>query len=182
MGDNKGDEGFRQGGKASSTKARSGQPVRYTMTAPLSAPSSAIPAVTVEQAVEMATLGGATAMRWDEELGSLQEGKEADIVIFDTDDFDWTPLHNPLTNLVYNSGLQRDRALGRHGHRRRRGPGAEQGVHQARRGGVAGQGGGGGPAGPEADRGHSQPSLAGARLTAGRTGVGLGDGRQRGPR
>lgn len=42
-------------------------------------------------------------MRWDEELGSLQEGKEADIVIFDTDDFDWTPLHNPLTNLVYNA-------------------------------------------------------------------------------
>jgi 5-methylthioadenosine/S-adenosylhomocysteine deaminase len=60
-------------------------------------------AVTVEQAVEMATLGGATAMRWDDELGSLQEGKEADIVIFDTDDFDWTPLHNPLTNLVYNA-------------------------------------------------------------------------------
>jgi 5-methylthioadenosine/S-adenosylhomocysteine deaminase len=60
-------------------------------------------AVTVEQAVEMATLGGAAAMRWDDELGSIEAGKEADLVIFDTDDFDWTPLHNPLTNLVYNA-------------------------------------------------------------------------------
>lgn len=60
-------------------------------------------AMTVEQAVEMATLGGAAAMRWDDELGSIEVGKEADIVIFDTDDFDWRPLHNPLTNLVYNA-------------------------------------------------------------------------------
>lgn len=60
-------------------------------------------AVTVEQAVEMATLSGAVAMRWDDELGSIEAGKEADLVIFDTDDFDWTPLHNPLTNLVYNA-------------------------------------------------------------------------------
>jgi cytosine/adenosine deaminase-related metal-dependent hydrolase len=60
-------------------------------------------AVTVEQAVEMATLGGAVAMRWDDQLGSIEVGKQADIVIFDTNDFDWTPLHNPLTNLVYNA-------------------------------------------------------------------------------
>jgi cytosine/adenosine deaminase-related metal-dependent hydrolase len=60
-------------------------------------------AVTVEQAVEMATLAGAVAMRWDDELGSIEEGKEADVVIFDTNDFDWRPLHNPLTNLVYSA-------------------------------------------------------------------------------
>lgn len=60
-------------------------------------------AVTVEQAVEIATLGGATAMRWDDQLGSIEVGKEADVVIFDTNDFDWTPLHNPLTNLVYSA-------------------------------------------------------------------------------
>jgi 5-methylthioadenosine/S-adenosylhomocysteine deaminase len=60
-------------------------------------------AVSVEQAVEMATLAGAVAMRWDDELGSIEPGKEADIVIFDTNDFDWRPLHNPLTNLVYNA-------------------------------------------------------------------------------
>ena len=66
-------------------------------------PKSEWPVRTVEQAVEMATLGGAVAMRWDDELGSIEAGKEADLVIFDTDDFDWTPLHNPLTNLVYNA-------------------------------------------------------------------------------
>lgn len=60
-------------------------------------------AVSVEQAVEMATLGGAVAMRWDDELGSVEIGKEADLVIFDTNDFDWRPLHNPLANLVYNA-------------------------------------------------------------------------------
>jgi 5-methylthioadenosine/S-adenosylhomocysteine deaminase len=60
-------------------------------------------AVTVEQAVEMATLGGAVAMRWDDELGSIEPGKEADLVIFDTNSFDWRPLHNPLTNLVYGA-------------------------------------------------------------------------------
>jgi len=56
-----------------------------------------------ETVVEMATINGAKAMRWDDELGSLEVGKEADITIFDTDDFDWRPLHNPIANLVYNS-------------------------------------------------------------------------------
>lgn len=58
-------------------------------------------AVSAEQAVEMATIGGATALRWDDEVGSLEAGKEADVVIFDTDDFDWRPLHNPVSNLAY---------------------------------------------------------------------------------
>jgi 5-methylthioadenosine/S-adenosylhomocysteine deaminase len=60
-------------------------------------------AVSVEQAVEMATIRGAIAMRWDDEVGSIEPRKEADIVVFDTNDFDWRPLHNPLTNLVYNA-------------------------------------------------------------------------------
>lgn len=58
-------------------------------------------AVSAEQAVEMATIGGATALRWDDEVGSLEVGKEADLVVFDTDDFDWRPLHNPVSNLAY---------------------------------------------------------------------------------
>ncbi|MEX0698317.1 MAG: amidohydrolase family protein [Acidimicrobiia bacterium] len=56
-----------------------------------------------ETVVEMATLNGAKAMRWEDELGSIEVGKEADITIFDTNDFDWRPLHNPITNLVYNT-------------------------------------------------------------------------------
>jgi cytosine/adenosine deaminase-related metal-dependent hydrolase len=60
-------------------------------------------AVTAEQALEMATLGGATALLMQDEVGSLEPGKQADIVVFDTDDFDLRPLHNPVTNIVYGS-------------------------------------------------------------------------------
>lgn len=58
-------------------------------------------AVTAEQAVELATRGGARALRFDDVTGSLEPGKEADLVIFDTDDYDWRPLHNPVANLAY---------------------------------------------------------------------------------
>jgi 5-methylthioadenosine/S-adenosylhomocysteine deaminase len=60
-------------------------------------------AVTAEQALEMATLGGATALRMQDTVGSLEAGKQADIVIFDTDNFDLRPLHNPVANIVYGS-------------------------------------------------------------------------------
>ena len=58
-------------------------------------------AVTAEQAVEMATISGATALWMHDETGSLEPGKQADMVVFDTADFDWRPLHNPVANLVY---------------------------------------------------------------------------------
>ena len=58
-------------------------------------------AVTAEQAFEMATIGGATALRWDDSVGSIEVGKEADIVVFDTNDFDWRPVLNPVANIVY---------------------------------------------------------------------------------
>jgi cytosine/adenosine deaminase-related metal-dependent hydrolase len=58
-------------------------------------------AVTAEQAVEMATISGATALWMDDVTGSLEPGKQADVVVFDTADFDWRPLHNPVANLVY---------------------------------------------------------------------------------
>jgi cytosine/adenosine deaminase-related metal-dependent hydrolase len=60
-------------------------------------------AVSAEQAVEMATILGAKAIRMDDRIGSLEVGKQADLVAFDTRDFDWRPLHNPISNLVYGS-------------------------------------------------------------------------------
>ncbi|MDA8310998.1 MAG: amidohydrolase family protein [Actinomycetota bacterium] len=60
-------------------------------------------AVSAEQALEMATIGGARALRLDHLVGSLEPGKQADITCFDTEDFDWRPLHNPVANLVYGS-------------------------------------------------------------------------------
>src|ERR1700750_74142 len=60
-------------------------------------------AVTAEQALEMATLGGATAMRMQDQVGSLEAGKQADLVVFATDTFDLRPLTNPVANIVYGS-------------------------------------------------------------------------------
>jgi cytosine/adenosine deaminase-related metal-dependent hydrolase len=60
-------------------------------------------AVTAEQAVEMATIRGAEALRLDREIGSLEIGKQADITLFDASEFDWRPLHNPVSNLVYGA-------------------------------------------------------------------------------
>ena len=45
-----------------------------------------------EMAYEMATLGGARAMRLDAEIGSLEPGKRADVVLHDTDRPEWRPL------------------------------------------------------------------------------------------
>lgn len=58
-------------------------------------------AVSAETAVELGTLGGARALRFDDVTGSLEAGKQADVVIFDTNDYDWRPLHNPIANLAY---------------------------------------------------------------------------------
>jgi cytosine/adenosine deaminase-related metal-dependent hydrolase len=72
-------------------------------------------AVTAEQALEMATLGGATALRMQDQVGSLEPGKQADIVVFDTANFDLRPLHNPVANIVYGStGHSVDTVLLRH--------------------------------------------------------------------
>jgi cytosine/adenosine deaminase-related metal-dependent hydrolase len=60
-------------------------------------------AVTAEQAIEMATIGGARALRLSDKIGSLEKGKQADVTIFNTQDFDWRPLHNPISSLVYGA-------------------------------------------------------------------------------
>ncbi|MGB3337046.1 MAG: amidohydrolase family protein [Devosia sp.] len=50
---------------------------------------------------EMATLGGARAMGLDEEIGSIELGKRADLVVFDYRRAHLTPWTNPLGNLVH---------------------------------------------------------------------------------
>ena len=54
-----------------------------------------------ETVIEMATINGARAALWEKEIGSLEKGKKADIVLFDTTRPDWRPVHNPIANLVY---------------------------------------------------------------------------------
>src|SRR5262249_61381367 len=56
------------------------------------------------QAVELATIGGARAVHWDNEIGSLEEGKTADVIIVETKRSNWVPLHefSLVPTLVYS--------------------------------------------------------------------------------
>lgn len=56
-----------------------------------------------EHAVEMATLNGARGAGMGERTGSIELGKEADLVMFDTTASEWQPLYNPVSNLVYGA-------------------------------------------------------------------------------
>ena len=58
--------------------------------------------VTAEQALEMATLGGAKALGTADSVGSLEPGKLADIILIDMNDIGFTPVTNPVSNLVYS--------------------------------------------------------------------------------
>ena len=54
-----------------------------------------------ETVLEMATINGARALRWENEIGSLEVGKKADLVVIDLDRPHLTPAVNPLSALVY---------------------------------------------------------------------------------
>jgi len=56
-----------------------------------------------ETAYEMATLGGARAMRLDDRIGSIEPGKKADVVLHDTDRPEWRPLLNVANQLVWSA-------------------------------------------------------------------------------
>ncbi len=66
-----------------------------------SADASAVPAAT---ALEMATINGARALGMDREIGSLVNGKAADMVCVDLSGPACQPVHNPLSQLVYAVG------------------------------------------------------------------------------
>src|SRR6201988_5159522 len=51
--------------------------------------------------LKMATINGPKAARQADRIGSIEVGKDADIVLFDTARPEWQPLINPVANLVY---------------------------------------------------------------------------------
>lgn len=57
--------------------------------------------VTAQQAFEMATIRGARALHMEKEIGSLEKGKRADLVIVDLDALNQTPFFNIYSDLVY---------------------------------------------------------------------------------
>ena len=56
-----------------------------------------------ERVVEMATINGARCALWEDEIGSLEVGKKADITVLNTRMPQWQPLYNPVSNLVYSA-------------------------------------------------------------------------------
>jgi 5-methylthioadenosine/S-adenosylhomocysteine deaminase len=54
------------------------------------------------QALELATLGGARALGLEREIGSIETGKRADLVVLDCRAFGLTPTLDPVANLVYH--------------------------------------------------------------------------------
>ena len=51
--------------------------------------------------LRMATIEGARALGLDHEIGSLEVGKQADLIIIDMDQPHLTPLYHPQSHLVY---------------------------------------------------------------------------------
>jgi len=58
-------------------------------------------ALPARQVVEMATIGGARALHLDKKIGSLEEGKQADLVLIGTGATHSTPMYNVYSQLVY---------------------------------------------------------------------------------
>ncbi len=56
-----------------------------------------------EHAVEMATVNGARGAGQADRIGSIEVGKDADLVLFDCTVSEWQPLYNPVSNLVYSA-------------------------------------------------------------------------------
>ena len=59
---------------------------------------TALPARSV---VEMATVDGARVLGLDERIGTLAEGREADLLCIDTAAVHGTPLYDPFSHLVF---------------------------------------------------------------------------------
>lgn len=59
--------------------------------------------VPARKAVRMATIDGARSLLWDDEIGSVEVGKRADLIMLDLDELEWTPFHRPVQTLVYSA-------------------------------------------------------------------------------
>jgi 5-methylthioadenosine/S-adenosylhomocysteine deaminase len=80
----------------------------------VAADAMALPA---ERALRMATLDGARALGLEEEIGSLEIGKAADVIAVNLNDVSTQPVYHPLSQLVYATSREQVREVwvaGRH--------------------------------------------------------------------
>ncbi|MGM0396225.1 MAG: amidohydrolase [Bacillota bacterium] len=59
--------------------------------------------VKADEALRMATINGARGLQWDREIGSLEIGKKADIILIDMEKPHLTPRHNLVSSLAYST-------------------------------------------------------------------------------
>src|SRR5258705_1722311 len=59
--------------------------------------------ITAEEVIEMATLHGYRAIGWDKELGVLEAGRKADLILIDIDRPEFVPTYNYVYSLVYTA-------------------------------------------------------------------------------
>jgi 5-methylthioadenosine/S-adenosylhomocysteine deaminase len=58
-------------------------------------------AVPAQTALDMATVGGARALGMSNDIGSLEAGKRADLIVVSMDSARQTPMYDPVSHLVY---------------------------------------------------------------------------------
>jgi 5-methylthioadenosine/S-adenosylhomocysteine deaminase len=68
--------------------------------------SSRADALPAHQALQMATLNGARALGLDSKIGSLAQGKAADITAVDLSGLELSPCFDPVSHLVYAAGRE----------------------------------------------------------------------------
>ena len=56
-----------------------------------------------EEIVKLATIEGAKVLKMDQEIGSLEVSKKADIVLIETDSMNMFPIYDPYSAIVYSA-------------------------------------------------------------------------------
>ena len=53
-----------------------------------------------------ATMGGAKALGWNDRIGSIEKGKDADVIAIDLGNVDTLPIYDPASQLLYSAGRE----------------------------------------------------------------------------
>jgi 5-methylthioadenosine/S-adenosylhomocysteine deaminase len=61
--------------------------------------------------LRIATVGGARALMWDQEIGSLEVGKKADLILLDRSDLDVLPSYDPVHTVASNASAAQVRTV-----------------------------------------------------------------------